>query len=239
MFFREVLMSIKTSCITWLVRLTRQCRLCANTAPAEQKIFDPLAGYGFGSYGQGTKLGNGVEVVGVATRILLGKNVSIGDGVRLVCSDQTAEIIIGDGTVIHSRAILETGPGGRIVLGSMNSVNPYCVLYGHGGLTTGDYVRIAAHTVIIPANHIFEDPDRLIARQGLTRKGIRIGRDVWIACGCRILDDVDIGDGSIIAAGAVVNRNVAPFSVVGGVPAKVIKMRRGKVKEENHSEKND
>lgn len=239
MFFRKVLMGIKTSCINWLVRFTRQRRLCANTAPAEHKIFDPLAVYGFGSYGQGTKLGNGVEVVGAASRILLGKNVSIGDGVRLVCSDQTAEIIIGDGTVIQPRAILETGPGGRIELGNMNSVNPYCVLYGHGGLTTGDYVRIAAHTVIIPANHVFEDPDRPIARQGLTKQGIRIGRDVWIACGCRILDGVEIGDGCVIAAGTVVNHSVAPFSVVAGVPAKVIKMRRRHRNEENHSEKNE
>ena len=239
MFFREVLMNIRTSCINWLVKLTRQCGLCANRTPVDHKIFDSLAGYGFGSYGQGTKLGNGVEVVGDASRILLGENVSIGNGARLVCSDQTAEIIIGDGTIIQPRAILETGPGGRIELGSMNSVNPYCVLYGHGGLITGDYVRIAAHTVIVPANHVFEDPDRPIARQGLTKKGIRIGRDVWIACGCCILDGVEIGDGSVIAAGAVVNSSVAPFSVVAGVPAKVIKMRRRQGELEKHSKKNE
>lgn len=236
MFFREVLMSIRTSCINWLVRLTRRCSLCAHTTLTEHKIFDPLAGYGFGSYGHGTKLGSGVEVVGAASRIMLGNNVGIGDGVRLVCSDQTAEIIIGDGTVIQPRAILETGPGGRIELGKMNSVNPYCVLYGHGGLTTGDYVRIAAHTVIIPADHVFEDTNTPIARQGLTKQGIRIGDDVWIASGCTILDGVEIGAGCVIAAGAVVNRSVASFSVVGGVPAKVIKMRRQPEIMKNHTE---
>ena len=185
-----------------------------------------LARFGFGSYGKGVRLGNGVEIVGPASRIRLGSNVQIGDGARLVCSDESSEIIIGDGTIIQARAILETGPGGSIRLGCMNSVNPYCVLYGHGGLITGDFVRIAAHTVIIPANHIFDNPDIPIARQGLIKKGIRIGRDVWIASCCSILDGVEIGDGCVVAAGAVVNRSVLPFSVVGGVPAKVIKMRR-------------
>lgn len=221
-------MGVWTACINWFARLTCTDCLRTSTAPTEPEASDPLVRYGFCSCGQGTKLGSGVEVIGVASRIVLGKNVSIGDGARLVCTDQSAEIIIGDGTIIQPRAILETGLGGRIELGKMNSVNPYCVLYGHGGLTTGDYVRIAAHTVIIPASHVFEDPDRPITRQGLTKKGICIGRDVWIACGCRILDGVKIGDGSVIAAGAVVNRDVAPFSVVGGVPAKVIKMRGSK-----------
>lgn len=181
--------------------------------------------FSFGSCGKNIKLGNGIEIIGPATCIHLGDNVQISDGARLVCSDETSEILIGDGTIIQTRAILETGPSGSIRLGAFNSVNPYCVLYGHGGLSTGDYVRIAAHTVIIPANHIFDNPDVPIARQGLTKKGIRIGNDVWVASGCSILDGVEIGDGCVIAAGAVVNRSVLPYSVVGGVPAKVIKMR--------------
>jgi len=179
----------------------------------------------FGVCGEGLILGKGVTIVGEISRIQIGRNVSIGDGVRLVCTDAKAEIIIGDGTIIQPGAILDTGPGGRIKLGNMNSVNPYCVLYGHGGLVTGEYVRIAAHTVIIPANHIFDDTSIPIARQGLRKKGININKDVWIGSGCQILDDVNIGSGSVIAAGAVVNRNIPPFSVCGGVPAKVLKKR--------------
>jgi len=217
------------SCLVWLKRhIFCQNNTQANLNQSENKNFVQLADYGFGSYGEGIKLGKGIEIVGFASQIRLGHNVYIGDGARLVCSDAAAEIVIGDGTVIQARAILETGPGGRIELGSMNSVNPYCVLYGHGGLITGDFVRIAAHTVIIPANHIFDNPDVPITRQGISKQGISIGRDVWIAAGCRILDGVVIGDGCVVAAGAVVNRSIAPFSVVGGVPAKVIKMRNSR-----------
>jgi len=218
-------MNIFKTCWIWLKQQIFSkdcCKECPST-PESQTRLDSL---GFGSCGKNVKLGNGIEIIGPASRIHLGDNVQISDGARLVCSDDAAEILIGNGTIIQARAILETGPSGSISLGAFNSVNPYCVLYGHGGLTTGDYVRIAAHTVIIPANHIFDNPDVPIARQGLTKKGIRIGNDVWIASGCSILDGVEIGDGCVIAAGAVVNRSVLPYSVVGGIPAKVIKMRR-------------
>ncbi|OUM72407.1 hypothetical protein AUC60_18480 [Pseudomonas caspiana] len=123
--------------------------------------------------------------------------------------------------------MLETGPGGKIELGKSNSVNPYCVIYGHGGLKTGNYVRIAAHTVIIPANHIYDDSTVPIAKQGLTRQGISLGNDIWIGAGCRILDGVCIKDGAIIAAGAVVTKSVERGSIMGGVPAKLIKYRPG------------
>ena len=219
-------MGIAKSWIGWFKQLTYQPDSPKQPISAEQKEHSPFAEYGFGSCGKGTTLGNNVEIVGAISRIRLGKHVRIGDGARLVCSDTAAEIIVGDGTFIQPRAILETGPGGRIELGAMNSINPYTILYGHGGLITGEYVRIAAHTVVIPANHVFDDPDIPIARQGLSKRGIRIGRDVWIGSGCQILDGVEIGNGCVVAAGAVVNRNLEPFSVVGGVPARVLKMRR-------------
>lgn len=182
-----------------------------------------------GKIGLDCKIGNNIEWVGCLENIEIGNRARIGDGARIVCTDVNAGIYIGDDCVIQPRAIIETGPGGNIKLGNHNSINPHCVIYGHGGLLTGDYVRIAANSVIIPANHIFEDPSIPISRQGLSKKGITIGNDVWIASGCQILDGVTIGDGAVIAAGAVVNRDVLPFSVVGGVPAKIIKMRRSAI----------
>lgn len=61
--------------------------------------------------------------------------------------------------------------------------------------------------------------------QGATRKGIEIGKDCWIGANATILDGVKIGDGCIVAAGAVVNRDVPSYTIVGGVPAKTIKNR--------------
>lgn len=85
---------------------------------------------------------------------------------------------------------------------------------------------IAAHTVIIPADHEYGDLETPIMYQEEIRKGIKIEDDVWIGCGVRILDGVVIGKGSVVGAGSVVTRSVPPFSVVVGVPAKVIKCRK-------------
>jgi acetyltransferase-like isoleucine patch superfamily enzyme len=180
-----------------------------------------------GEFGPGAHIGRNVEFVGDVSALFMAAGARIEDGARIVLG-RGGSIRLGPSTIIQPRAILDTGPGGRIELGSHNSVNPYCVVYGHGGLTTGNYVRIAAHTVIIPANHVYDDVDVPISRQGLRKEGIRIGDDVWVGSGCRILDGVTIGNGAVLAAGAVVHRDVEPYTVVGGVPARLLKRREAK-----------
>lgn len=141
-----------------------------------------------------------------------------------ICMAPNGTIKLGPNCVIHTGAIVASY-GGKIELGDSVSVNPYSVLYGHGGLRVGNYTRIAAHVTIIPANHAFDDLSSPIMRQGLTTFGIAIGNDVWIGTGARILDGVRIGDGAIVGAGAIVTRDVESNTVVAGSPAKVIRMR--------------
>jgi acetyltransferase-like isoleucine patch superfamily enzyme len=115
--------------------------------------------------------------------------------------------------------------GGWIKIGNNCTVNSFAVLYGHGGLEIGNGVRISAHVVIVPMNHIYKNPAIPIWMQGETRKGIKIEDDVWIGAGAKVLDGVKIGKGSVIGAGAVVTEDIPSYSVAVGVPAKVIKKR--------------
>lgn len=133
-------------------------------------------------------------------------------------------ISIGSRTIVHPGALL-LPYGGAIEIGDDCSVNPYTILYGHGGLTIGNGVRIATHCVIIPANHRFDDPETPIRLQGESRLGVSIEHDVWIGAHATILDGVTIGSGAVIAAGAVVNREVPAGALVAGVPAKVVSSR--------------
>ena len=84
---------------------------------------------------------------------------------------------------------------------------------------------IAAHTVVVPANHGFGAVDVPINLQALTKRGISIGDDVWIGSGCRVLEGVRIGDGAVIRAGSVVTKDVDAYGVAYGVPAVVARSR--------------
>jgi acetyltransferase-like isoleucine patch superfamily enzyme len=137
---------------------------------------------------------------------------------------RTGTIAFGERCTVHDHAVL-IAQGGFIHLGDRVSVNPFCVLYGHGGLTIGNNVLIASHVVIIPANHQFADATTPIREQGETRLGIRIEDNVWLGTRATILDGVTIGQGAIVAAGAVVTKDVPPMAIVVGVPAKVIRYR--------------
>lgn len=122
--------------------------------------------------------------------------------------------------------------GGEISIGQRCSIHPYCVFYGNGGVKLGNGVLMGPHVVIVANNHTFEDPTRYIWEQAMESRGVTIGDDVWIGAGARILDGVNVGRGSVIAAGAVVTRSVPEYTVVAGVPARVMR-RRGPITESN------
>ncbi len=104
-------------------------------------------------------------------------------------------------------------------MGNHCSLNPFAIIYGYGGTIIGDRVRIAAHSVIIPANHNFRSMAPL-HESGVSGRGITIGNDVWLGTGARILDGVTIGSRSVVGAGAVVTRSIPPSCVATGVPAR-------------------
>lgn len=134
------------------------------------------------------------------------------------------KIIIGARSYIDHGVILRA-LGGTIEIGEDCSVNAYSVLLGGGDLRVGNKTRIAPHTVIVPSNHVFSDPDMPIKDQGLERLGITIEEDVWIGAGVSVLDGVVLGQGCVVGAGAVVTKSVPPSTVVGGVPARRIATR--------------
>lgn len=130
------------------------------------------------------------------------------------------QLQMGDRSYIAGAAIVRST---RLVMGSDCSVNSYSVLTGD--ITMGNGVRIASHASIYGFNHGFASTEIPVFRQPLTVKGIVIGDDVWIGANAVILDGVHIGPHSIIAAGAIVTKDVPAYSMVGGNPARLIRSR--------------
>jgi acetyltransferase-like isoleucine patch superfamily enzyme len=179
------------------------------------------------------KIGNGVNIINSIYNfqkikrnksIFLGRNVKIHPSAKIEIIEG-GKVYIGENSEILAGVIIITY-GGNVEIGNNCIINPYVIIYGLGGAKIGDDVLIAGHTMIVPDNHCFKDLDIPIRLQGSKRKGIIINNNVWIGHGCTILDGVEIGSGSIIAAGSVVNRDILSNIIAGGVPAKVIKERK-------------
>lgn len=109
--------------------------------------------------------------------------------------------------------------GEKVVMGRDNVVNAYLDVEIGGATIVADWVYV------VDFDHRFDRLDLPIKDQGIVKSPVRIGRDVWIGEKASVLRGVDVGDGAVIASHCLVNRDVPPFSVVAGVPARVVRSR--------------
>ena len=115
----------------------------------------------------------------------------------------------------------------RLTLGRNVGISPQTQFNAAGGIDIGDDTLIGPGCTLWSVNHRYQDISVPIQWQGYDAEPIVVGRDCWIAARAIVLPGVRIGDGSVIAAGAVVNRTCEPGSILAGVPAKVIGRREG------------
>ena len=148
----------------------------------------------------------------------------------------------GKHSVIHRSARMDTPPYRKFSLGNYSVVESFaCINNAVGDVLIGDYTRIGLHNTIIgpvrignhvnlaqgitvtALNHNFDDTNKRIDEQGVSTNAVTIEDDVWIGANVVVLPGVTIGTHCVVAAGAVVTKDVPPHSLVAGVPAKVIK----------------
>lgn len=166
-----------------------------------------------------------------SSKIKFGKNFSIGrncyvdalSNKGLICGDNVSMGYFTHIELTGSMKLLGQGMivGNNVGLGSHGHYGS-----GAGLLEIGDNTIFGNYVSVHPENHNFSDLNMPIRSQGVNGKGVMIGSDCWIGAKVTILDGSVIGDHSIVAAGAVVTGKFPPYSIIGGVPAKIIKMRR-------------
>ena len=185
------------------------------------------------------KKSKGIILASRGSKIQFGHKIKVGSGFNLM-EYATLNALSYDGVEIGNNftlgkyAIIEcTGVlrnvGNSLKIGNNVGINHYCFIGVRGNITIGDNVIFGPRVNIFSENHVFNDPDIPIKNQGVEKKDTIIGNDVWIGANVSIMPGVKIGNGCVIAAGSVVTKDVPDFSVVAGVPAKIIKNRKNKM----------
>lgn len=144
----------------------------------------------------------------------------VGAGLRYVLAARLARQV---GTVVLFGPQVEVAGWDQLMIGSNVSIHRGCYVDATGGLSIGDDVSIAHACSILTSEHTWDDPTRPIRDNPLRLAPVRIESDVWLGCGVRLLAGVTVHSRSVLAAGAVVTRDVPPRTVVGGVPARPLR----------------
>ena len=127
---------------------------------------------------------------------------------------------IGRESVVESFSCINNAVG-DVVIGDKTRIGLHCTIIGP--VTIGNNVNLAQGIVVTALNHNFTDCTKRIDEQGISTKEVTIGNDVWIGANATILPGVTIGQHCVVAAGSVVTKDVPDYTVVGGVPARVMK----------------
>jgi acetyltransferase-like isoleucine patch superfamily enzyme len=175
---------------------------------------------------------NGLAAVEKAVRIRFAKNITLDQGAYLdqgvylhACPNG---IRIGRNSLVMHGSVLHVYnfrgiPHSGIWIGENSLIGEFNVIRGQGGVRIGNRVYTSPMVQLVAVNHVFDDTSRPFVDQGITAQGITVEDDVWIGSGAIVTDGVTIGKGSVIAAGSVVTRDVAPHTVVGGTPARLLR----------------
>ena len=160
--------------------------------------------------GRGSTIGNSVLIDGLSLNgVVIGERVNIGAH-----------------TIIEATGVISNiGVGCQI--GDNTGIGAFSFIGAAGGIQIGSNVVMGQYISFHSENHCFDDLDRPIRTQGVVRRGIVIEEDCWIGAKVTFLDGSHVGKGSIIAAGAVVRGNIPPYSIAAGVPAAIIRSRKG------------
>jgi acetyltransferase-like isoleucine patch superfamily enzyme len=175
--------------------------------------------------GNFVQIGTGVEFGGVR-HIEIGNHVTIERDTQITSWYPKSRVILKDGVFLSRGVDIKNHLDGCIEIGEKTFIGNFSSLSGKN-IKIGRYCLIAAYTGIFANNHIYTDPDQYIQDQGASYKGIVIGDDCWLGTGVKVVDGVRIGQGSVIGAGAVVTKDIPPYSIAVGVPAKIIGRRDG------------
>jgi acetyltransferase-like isoleucine patch superfamily enzyme len=187
-----------------------------------RKLLYPLL---LGACGRGVVFGQGV-VLRHPRKIRIGKGVTIDDQVVLDAKGTgNRGIDIADGVFLGRGTILSCKDG-DISLGEQTNLGFHCEVFSGSTVTVGRHGLFAAQAYLVGGGHQFEDSEKAVIDQPRVSKGIRLGDNVWLGTGAKVLDGVSVGSDVVVGANAVVNADLPDGAIAAGVPARVLRRRQ-------------
>jgi acetyltransferase-like isoleucine patch superfamily enzyme len=193
---------------------------------------------------RGVRVGHGVQIgrnVSISPGVTIGDKVKISEGAVLQgnvrvgakswvqkFTEISGNVDIGRATVISAYSYLSTIPTASIVIGTDVLVNAYSVIGASDRVLIDDHCIFAAYVQITDASHGIRDSAKLTKHSEWERAAIHIHRNVWLGSGAMVTMGVEIGEGCVVGAKALVNRSLPAMSVAYGIPAKVVRTRDAK-----------
>ena len=176
-------------------------------------------------FGKNVKLRGRVDIrVFGGGKVIIGDNVDIDGDLELWARDN-ARIVIGDNCHIENLVRLNAALNGSVELGADTYVGKFTIINSWDRVTIGPNCLISGNVMIVDADHDTKK-GKLMNELDIKKAPIEIGKNVWIAWGATVLKGVKIGDGAVIGAGSVVTKDIKPYAIAAGVPARIIKMRK-------------
>lgn len=163
----------------------------------------------------------------VPSRLFMGDRVVVGQNCWISPGGIGGEIRFGNDTFVAHLCTLRA-EGGNISVGNNVQISRNCYLNGAGNINIGDHTMLGPNSSIVSVNHISDNVDIPMREQGIQKAKVSIESDVWLGAHVCVMPGVKIGKGSIIGAGAVVTKDIPPYSIAAGVPAKIIANRKNK-----------
>ncbi|QOD11854.1 acyltransferase [Psychrobacter sp. 28M-43] len=133
------------------------------------------------------------------------------------------EILLGNKVTFRSGVLISGN--GKLIIGDNTTLNEYTIIACTQSVKIGANCMFAPYCYILDVDHEFADTSIAIKDQGYRQEPVVIGNDVWLGTGVVVTKGVTIGDGCIIAANSVVNKDIPAYSIAGGVPAKILRSR--------------
>jgi acetyltransferase-like isoleucine patch superfamily enzyme len=162
-----------------------------------------------------------IRVQAFTTGVVVEQPCFIGAGCR-IHTGSVGRISIGSGSRLSERVYLYSE--GRLVIEPGVFINRDCMIVALGEVIIGAATRIGERVSIRDHDHRFSDTRVRIAEQGYDIAPVRIGADCWIGCNAVVIKGVSIGRHAVVGASSVVTRNLPPFSVAAGAPARVLRL---------------